>query len=153
VAPVLYCLDNPVSLMTPRAASWFGRAYKPSHGRTYERLTRTEHGGDTGIYDGHHGQVPARPRAGHTTQGPGRKPGASLYTRKRLSTHGMARGSALAPGTARSVTFWYHALPVYAEYRAVQWRQGVADSSPRHPTIRTLHSPLFHPSFTLVGIL
>ena len=25
-------------------------------------------------------------------------------------------------GTARSVTFWYHAFPVWAQYRAVQWR-------------------------------
>ena len=25
-------------------------------------------------------------------------------------------------GTARSVTFWYHCLPVYAQYRAVQFR-------------------------------
>ena len=53
--------------------------------RAYERLTRTKQGGDTRIYDGLHGPFPARPRVGHTTQGPGRKPGASLYTRKRFS--------------------------------------------------------------------
>jgi hypothetical protein len=29
---------------------------------------------------------------------------------------------ALPHGTSRSLTFWYHALPVYASYRAVQWR-------------------------------
>ena len=30
--------------------------------------------------------------------------------------------STLPLGTSRSLTFWYHALPVYASYRAVQWR-------------------------------
>ena len=30
--------------------------------------------------------------------------------------------SSLPRGTSRSLTFWYHALPVYASYRAVQFR-------------------------------
>ena len=35
---------------------------------------------------------------------------------------GDALKTTLPRGTARSLTFWYHALPVYASYRAVQWR-------------------------------
>ncbi len=47
----------------------------------------------------------------------------------RLASAGAASGAVgvgayarYDEGTARSVTFWYHAFPVWAQYRAVQWR-------------------------------
>jgi len=56
---------------------------------------------------------------------------ASLSARGLGKALGAAAASAAAAGglyargdegTSRSITFWYHALPVYASYRAVQWR-------------------------------
>ena len=38
------------------------------------------------------------------------------------STAGVGAYAQHDEGTARSMTFWYHAFPVWAQYRAVQWR-------------------------------
>ena len=71
--------------------------------RTYERPTRTEQGGKRGYTMGSTAQFPARLPAGHTT-GPGRKPGASLYTRKRLSPLRLGLGRELTRVTYPPVT-------------------------------------------------
>ena len=39
------------------------------------------------------------------------------------STAGVGAYAQHDEGTARSMTFWYHAFPVWAQYRAVQWRK------------------------------